>query len=178
MRPWCPASSAEVDQALIDDFGPRLRGDVAAQVDVEFAGDFQVVGGPGVAHGIEQIDAAAARDRDQRIGFRLLAHRLHWLEVHACQRADDFQMAQFLGADIHQKIFALRIIAIEALDGILHGGGELAIGAAELFKQHVAETGIRLVYADGVHKLFDVMVHEHLRGCTGQSLCDRLCSKS
>ena len=41
---------AEVDQALVDDLGPRFGGDVAAQVDVEFAGDLQVVGGPRVAH--------------------------------------------------------------------------------------------------------------------------------
>ena len=74
-RILCAGVAAEVDQSLIDDFGPRLCGNIAAQVDVELAGNLQVVGGPGIAHGIVKIDAAAAGDRDQRIDFRLLAHR-------------------------------------------------------------------------------------------------------
>ena len=41
---------AEIDQALIDDLGARFGGDIAAQVDVEFAGDLQIVRGPGIAH--------------------------------------------------------------------------------------------------------------------------------
>ncbi len=40
---------AEVDQPLVDDLGPGLGGDVAAQVHVQLAGDLQVVGRPGVA---------------------------------------------------------------------------------------------------------------------------------
>jgi len=32
----------------------------------------------------------------------------------------------------------------------------------ELLKQHIAETGVRFVDADGVHKLFDVMIHDDL----------------
>ena len=32
---------AEVDQPLVDDLGARLGGDVAAQIDVELAGDLQ-----------------------------------------------------------------------------------------------------------------------------------------
>ena len=79
------------------------------------------------------------------------------------RRADDLQMAQFLGADVHQQVFALRILAIEALDRILHRGGELAVGAAELLEQHIAETRIRLVDADGVHQLLDVVIHGNLR---------------
>ena len=47
---FVPGVVGEVDQALVDDLGARLRGDVAAQVDVELAGDLEVVGRPRVAH--------------------------------------------------------------------------------------------------------------------------------
>jgi hypothetical protein len=40
----------EVDQPLVDDLGAGFGGDVAAQVDIEFAGDLQVVGRPRIAH--------------------------------------------------------------------------------------------------------------------------------
>jgi hypothetical protein len=68
-------------------------------------------------------------------------------------------MAELLGADVHQKVFAVWIFAIEALDRVLHRRRELAIGTAELLKQHIAELWIRLIDTDGVHKLFDVMIH-------------------
>ena len=55
----------EVDQPLVDDLGAGLGRDVAAQVDVELAGDLQVVGRPGVALRVVQVDAAAAADGDQ-----------------------------------------------------------------------------------------------------------------
>ena len=154
--------AAEIDEALVDDLGPRLGGDVAAQIDVELAGDLQVIRGPRIAHRVEQVDAAAAGDRDQRIGLGLLAREFHRLEVHAGEAADDLQMAQLLGADVHQQVFALRILAIEALDGILHGRGELAVGAAELLEQHVAEPRIGLVDPHRVHEFLDVMIHERL----------------
>ena len=67
---------AEIDQPLIDDLGARLGGDVAAQVDIELAGDLEVIGRPGIALRIEQIYAAATRDRDQRIGFGRLTVEL------------------------------------------------------------------------------------------------------
>ena len=69
-------------------------------------------------------------------------------------------MAEFLGADVHQKIFSRRIVAVDALDGVLHRGGELAVRAAELFQQHVAKARIRFVDSNRVHELLDVMVHE------------------
>ena len=131
----------EVDEPFVDDFGAGLRGDVAAQVDVELAGDFQVVGRPRIAHRVEQIDAAAAGDRDERIGFGGVAIELHRLQMQARQGADDLQMAQLFGANIHQEILALQVVAVQALNGILHRGGKLAIRAAELFQQHVAERG-------------------------------------
>ena len=84
---------------------------------------------------------------------------LHRLEMHAGQRSDDLQVAQLLGADVHQQILAGGVLAIDALDRILHGGGELAVGAAELLQSMLPKRGIRLVDADGVHELLDVMIH-------------------
>ena len=63
--------------------------------------------------------------------------------MHARQRADDLEVAEFLRPNVHQEIFSLRVFAIQALDRVLHGGGKLAVGAAELLEQHVAELGIR-----------------------------------
>ena len=59
----------------------------------------------------------------------------------ARQRADDLEIAQLLRPDVHHKIFSLRVVAIEPLDRVLHGGGKLAVGAAELLEQHVADLG-------------------------------------
>ena len=50
-------------------------------------------------------------------------------------------MAQFLGADVHQEILAPRIVAIQALDGILHRRGELAVRTAELLEEHFPNLG-------------------------------------
>ena len=69
-------------------------------------------------------------------------------------------MAQLLGANVHQQIFAIRILAIQSLNGILHGSGKLAVGAAELLKQHIAEPRIGLVDPDGEHEFLDMMIHE------------------
>jgi hypothetical protein len=78
--------------------------------------------------------------------------------------ADDLEMTELFGSDIHQQVLTIRIFAIEALDGILHGGSEFAVGAAELLKQHVAKSRIGLVNADGEHEFFNVMIH-------GQTSC-------
>ncbi len=59
-----PGIVAEIDETLIDDLGPRLGGDVAAQIDIKFTGDLEIIRRPGVALGIEQIDAAASRNGD------------------------------------------------------------------------------------------------------------------
>ena len=84
---------------------------------------------------------------------------LHRLEVQARERADDLQVAQLLGADVHQQILALRIVAIQTLNGILHRRGELAVCAAELLEQHVAKSRIGFVDAHGVHQLLHVVIH-------------------
>ena len=155
---------AEIDQPFVDDLSPGFGGDIAAKVDVELAGDLQIVGGPGIALRVEEIDAAAARDGDQRIGLCLFAVELHWLEVEAGEAADDFKMAKLFGADIHQEILAVRIFTVQALNGVLHRRSQFAVGAAELLKQHVAETGVGLVDPNGVHELFYMVIHDDLGG--------------
>ena len=74
---------AEIDQPLVDDLGARLGCDVAAKVDVEFACDFEVIGGSGVTLRIEQVYPAASGNRDQRIGFGGLTVTLHRFEMHS-----------------------------------------------------------------------------------------------
>ena len=73
-------------------------------------------------------------------------------------------MAELFGPDIHQKVFAIGVFAIEALDGVLHRRGQLAVGSPKLLKKHVAECGIGFVDPNSVHKLFDVVIHGDLRG--------------
>jgi hypothetical protein len=71
-------------------------------------------------------------------------------------------MAEFFCSDVHQEIFAIRILAIKSLDRVLHCRSKLAIGPSELLEQHVPEPGIRLVHADCIHEFFDMMVHGFL----------------
>src|SRR5215213_1789873 len=79
-------------------------------------------------------------------------------------------MAEFLRADIHEKILAIRILTIQALNGVLHCGSQLAVGAAELLQQHVAEPDIGLVYAYRKHQLLDMVIHRPtFRGQGGTS---------
>jgi hypothetical protein len=56
---------------------------------------------------VEQSDAPAARDRSERVRARCLAIRLEGLEVHACEGADDFEVAELLLTNIHEEVFAL-----------------------------------------------------------------------
>ena len=39
-RIFSPCIVAEVDKPFVDDFGPRLGRDIAAQIDIQFPGDF------------------------------------------------------------------------------------------------------------------------------------------
>ena len=73
----------EIDQPLIHNLRPGFGCDIAAQVDVEFAGDLEIVCRPGIALRVEEIDAAAARDGDKRIGLRFFAIEFRWLEMKA-----------------------------------------------------------------------------------------------
>ena len=150
---------AEIDEPLIDDLGARLRRDVAAEIDVELARDLEVIRRPGASHGVVEVDAAAACDGDQRIGLGRIAVVLHVGEVKPGERAHDLEVAQLLRADVHQQVLAGGIVAVEALDRILHRGGKLAIGAAELLQQHVAETRVGRIDAHRVHELLDVVIH-------------------
>ena len=154
----------EVDQALVDDLGSRFGGDVAAQVDVELAGDLQVIGRPGIPHRVTQGHAAAPGDGDQRVRFRSIAVELHRLEVQAREGADDLEVAQFFRPDIHQEIFPFGILAVEPLHGVLHCRRKLPIRAAELLEQHVPELRVRRVDANRVHKLLHMVVHESSLG--------------
>ena len=113
-----------IDEALVDDLGAGFGGNVAAEIDVEFAGDLEVVGGPGVADGVVEAYAATAGDGDEGIGFGCFAIGLEVLEVHADEGADDFEMAEFFGADVEQEVAAGEVVyAIPTLNGVLHGGG-------------------------------------------------------
>jgi hypothetical protein len=67
--------------------------------------------------GIEEVDATAARDRNQGISFGRLTIELRRLEVRGMRGkgVHDFEMAQFFDADIHQQILVIRILAVQAL---------------------------------------------------------------
>lgn len=74
------------------------------------------------------------------------------------------KMAEFLRAYIEEKIAAGEIIdAVPALDGVLHGGGQLAVGSAELFEEHIAEYNVWSSNVDRVHELLDVVIHPFLQ---------------
>ena len=77
---------------------------------------------------------------DEWVGFGSLALLLHGFQMHAYEIADNFEMAKLFGSDVDEKVAASEVVdAAPALDGVLHGSGEFAVGSAELFKKHVAE---------------------------------------
>ena len=71
--------AAEIDKALVDNLRACLRGDIAAQIDVQLARNLEVVRGPSIAHGVEQIDTAAAGNGNQGIDLGIFANRFQWL---------------------------------------------------------------------------------------------------
>jgi hypothetical protein len=161
----CAGIVGVVDEAFVDDFGASFGGDIAAEIDVEFAGNFEVVGSPGIALRVVESDAAAPCDGDERICFGGFAIGLERLEVHADEGANDFEMAEFFGADVEEEIAAGEVVdTVPTLDGVLHGGGEFSVGTAELFEEEVAEFDIGSTDVDGVHEFFNVVVH---RGTSG-----------
>src|SRR6185437_2750124 len=149
----------EVDQALVNDFRARFCGNIASQVNIKFPSNLQIISGPGVAHGIEQANSASTGDRYERISLGGISTLLRRLEVHSRQCAYDFQMTQLFGPDIHQHVFSLWIITIEALNRVLHRSRQFAVSAAELLQQHVAKARIRTSDVHRVHEFFYVMVH-------------------
>ena len=84
---------------------------------------------------------ASARSLDGEFYSTLSGILATLINGRARQRADDLEIAQLLRPDVHHKIFSLRVVAIEPLERVLHGGGQLAVGAAELLEQHVADLG-------------------------------------
>jgi hypothetical protein len=63
------------------------------------------------------------------------------IEVHAGEGADDFEMAKFFGADVHQQVFAIRIFAIQPLYRILHRGREFAVRAPNCSRSMLPKRG-------------------------------------
>jgi hypothetical protein len=113
-RVLCAGVIAEVDQPLIHDFGAGLGRDIAAEIDIELAGDLEIVCGPGIAHRVEKVDAFATGDRDQRIS---LAQTFIGLR---CMRARQPTISRWLSSSVvHQEVFSLRILEIQSLDRIL-----------------------------------------------------------
>src|SRR6185312_4885013 len=86
---------AKIDKAFVNNFGASFSGDVAAKINVQFTGNFEIIGGPGITHGVVKCDSTAARNSNQRIRFSSPARGLHWLEMHAGECADDFEMTEF-----------------------------------------------------------------------------------
>src|SRR5690606_33232480 len=106
----------EVDQTLIDNLRSRFSRYVASKVDIQLAGYLQIIGGPGISHGIKQTYATSACDCDQRISVRSIPVHLCGLKMHPRQGSDDFQVSELFRADVHEQIFALRVVAIQTLN--------------------------------------------------------------
>ena len=63
-------------QPFIGDLGATLRGNVIAQIHIEFARDLEVIGRPRVSIGVINADSAAAGDGQQRIHLRIVERLL------------------------------------------------------------------------------------------------------
>jgi hypothetical protein len=108
---------------------------------------------------VEQVDAPTASDGNERVRFGIFAIELHRLQVQTRERADDLEVAELFGADVHEEIFAFRVLTIQSLNGVLHRRREFTIRAAELLEQHVAKPRVRNVNSHGVHQLLYMVVH-------------------
>lgn len=75
------------------------------------------------------------------------------------QGTHHFQMAQLFRANVHQQVLTFGVVAVESLNGVLHRGRKLPVGAAKLLEEHVPEAGIGLIHSDGIHQLLDVVIH-------------------
>src|SRR5580698_2039908 len=82
-----------VNETLVDDFCAGFCSYVAAQVDVELAGDLQVIGGPRIALRVVEVDASSACNGHQRISFSCFAIRFQILEMHSNKRTYNLEMA-------------------------------------------------------------------------------------
>src|SRR4051794_1873977 len=75
-------------------------------------------------------------------------------------------MAQFLGRDVDQHVFAARIVLRNPLGEVAHSRGEFAVRPAELFEEKAGQHRVRLRHAHCVHE--PLVVHKH--GFTSWSL--------
>lgn len=154
-----------INKTFVDDFGACFGSDVAAQINIQFAGDFQVVPDPRIAHGVGQRNVASAGDTYQRIRFCIFAFHFRRLEVHADEGAQDFKMTEFFGPDVEEKIALGEVVnAVRSLDRVLHGSGQLAIGTAELFEEHITEGHVGSSDIDHVQEFLDMVIHPFLQG--------------
>ena len=73
---------------------------------------------------------------DLRLVGGIFQFAVNAFEQHLYGRADDLQVAEFLGGDIHQHIVLIRVrhFGAECLGEILHGCGQLTVFAAELLQ--------------------------------------------
>ena len=61
---------------------------------------------------------------------------------------------------VEQEVAAGEVVyAVPTLDGVLHGGGEFAVGSAELLEEQVAKFNVGGTDVDGVHEFFNVVIH-------------------
>ncbi len=156
----------ELHEILVDDFRPRLGGDVGPQVDRQVAVSVDVGALPGHAVAVGEPGPAARNHPELGIDGEGLVNEIVLGEIalaedvvalggileiavdarqkHLDGSTDNLQMAQLLGGDVHQKIVlvGIGIVAGERLHEILHGRFQLAVAAAELLEQQAREPGV------------------------------------
>jgi len=144
----------EIDQALIDDLGPSFCGDVAAQIDVEFSGDLEIVRRPGTALRVEQIDTAASGtaigegggllileeyDRARARGARIYAELVGFAASQDTYKITDPEPSGHSYAKAIQKALADANLAPTAVNLIVPNGlGIASHDKAELTGLHTA----------------------------------------
>jgi hypothetical protein len=47
------------------------------------------------------------------------------------------------------------------LNAVLHGSRKFAVRSAKLLKEHIAEKWVWLIDSNGVHQLFDMVIHSN-----------------
>ena len=89
-----------------------------------------------------------------------LAIELHRFEVHPRQRADDLEVAQLLGADVHQQVFALRIVAVEPWMEYCIAAASSPFAPPNCSSSMLPNLGSGCIDPHGVHQLLHVVIHE------------------
>ena len=82
-----------VDETFVDDLGAGFCGYVAAQINVEFASNLEVIRSPCITLRVVEVDASSPCNRHQRIGFSCFPIRFEILEMHPNERTDNLEMA-------------------------------------------------------------------------------------